>query len=130
MPKSSLKINHTKSAEKGDMPQQQQAGRDASGASLMLSVKTLRGAAVDSLTLLALAAAAGFVFRKASSQAKENNETNRRELTYSKDNGCEKGREPKYLARDEAAKRIAKSMIGPSISSNNIVVFSSTDGQG
>lgn len=34
-----------------------------------------------------------------------------------------------YLARDEAAKRIAKSMVGPSISSNNIVVFSSTDGQ-
>lgn len=40
---------------------------------------------MDPLTLLALAAAAGFVFRKSSSQAKENNETNQRELTYSKD---------------------------------------------
>jgi hypothetical protein len=40
---------------------------------------------VDPLTLLALAAAAGFVFKKVSSQAKENNETDRRELTYSRD---------------------------------------------
>lgn len=40
---------------------------------------------VDPLSLLALAAAAGFVFKKVSSQAKENNETNRRELTYSRD---------------------------------------------
>lgn len=40
---------------------------------------------MDPITLLALAVAAGFVFRKGSSQAKDNNETNRRELTYSKD---------------------------------------------
>lgn len=40
---------------------------------------------MDPFTLLALVAAAGFVFRKGSSQAKENNETNQRELTYSKD---------------------------------------------
>jgi ATP-dependent DNA helicase PIF1 len=40
---------------------------------------------VDPFTLLALVAAAGFVFRKGSSQSKENNETNQRELTYSKD---------------------------------------------
>jgi ATP-dependent exoDNAse (exonuclease V) alpha subunit len=40
---------------------------------------------MDPFTLLALAAGAGFVFNKISSQAKENNETNRRELTYSRD---------------------------------------------
>lgn len=40
---------------------------------------------MDPFSLLALAAAAGFVFRKVSSQAKENNESNRRELTYSQD---------------------------------------------
>jgi ATP-dependent exoDNAse (exonuclease V) alpha subunit len=40
---------------------------------------------VDPFSLLALAAAAGFIFRKSSSQAKKNNEPNRRELTYSKD---------------------------------------------
>jgi Skp family chaperone for outer membrane proteins len=34
-----------------------------------------------------------------------------------------------YLARDEAAKRIARSMAGRSISENNRVIFSSTDGQ-
>lgn len=53
---------------------------------------------MDPLTLLALAAAAGFVFRKASSQAKENNETNRRELTYSKN----------IVARATRPKRIAE----------------------
>lgn len=40
---------------------------------------------MDPFSLLALAAAAGFIFRKSSSQAKENDEPNRRELTYSKD---------------------------------------------
>ena len=40
---------------------------------------------MDPFTLLALVAAAGFVFRQGSSQAKENNATNQRELTYSKD---------------------------------------------
>ena len=40
---------------------------------------------MDPFTLLALATAAGFLFKKGSSQAKENNETNRQELTYSKD---------------------------------------------
>lgn len=39
---------------------------------------------MDPFTLLTLVAAAGFVFRKGSSQAKENNETNQQELTYSK----------------------------------------------
>ena len=40
---------------------------------------------VDPFSLLALAAAAGFIFNKVSSQAKKNNETNRHELTYSRD---------------------------------------------
>jgi ATP-dependent DNA helicase PIF1 len=40
---------------------------------------------MEPFTLLALATAAGFVFRKFSSQAKINNEGNQRELTYSKD---------------------------------------------
>lgn len=40
---------------------------------------------MDPFSLLALVAAAGFIFRKSSSQAKENNEPNRRVLTYSKD---------------------------------------------
>lgn len=40
---------------------------------------------MEPLTLLALAAAAGFIFRGGSSQAKKNNERNRRELTYSRD---------------------------------------------
>lgn len=40
---------------------------------------------MDPFSLLALVSAAGFIFRKSSSQAKENNEPNRRELTYSKD---------------------------------------------
>ncbi len=45
----------------------------------------LRAKIMDPLTLLALAAAAGFVFKKVSSQSKENKEFDRRELTYSKD---------------------------------------------
>ena len=40
---------------------------------------------MEPVTLLALATAAGFVFKKISSQAKDNNETNRKELTYSRD---------------------------------------------
>ncbi|QXE87363.1 AAA family ATPase [Geomonas nitrogeniifigens] len=40
---------------------------------------------MDPFSLLALVTAAGFVFSKVSSQSKENNETNRQELTYSKD---------------------------------------------
>ena len=40
---------------------------------------------MDPFTLIALAAAAGFVFNKVSSQARENKETNRKELTYSRD---------------------------------------------
>ena len=40
---------------------------------------------MEPLILLGLAAAAGFIFNKLSSQSDENNETNRRELTYSKD---------------------------------------------
>ncbi len=40
---------------------------------------------MEPFTLLALAAAAGFVFKKISSQAKDNNETKRLELTYSRD---------------------------------------------
>lgn len=39
---------------------------------------------MDPFSLLALVTAAGFIFRKSSSQAKDNNEPNRRELTYSK----------------------------------------------
>lgn len=39
----------------------------------------------DPLTLLALAAAAGFVFNRITSQSKKDNETNQRELTYSRD---------------------------------------------
>jgi len=40
---------------------------------------------MELLTLLGLTVAAGFVFNKSSSQADENKEINRRELTYSKD---------------------------------------------
>lgn len=40
---------------------------------------------MEPLTLLALAAAAGFIFGGGSSQTKKNNERNRRELTYSRD---------------------------------------------
>jgi ATP-dependent exoDNAse (exonuclease V) alpha subunit len=40
---------------------------------------------VDPLTLLALAATAGFIFKKTSSQARENREHNQKELTYSRD---------------------------------------------
>lgn len=40
---------------------------------------------MDPFTLLALAAAAGFVFKKQSSQSRKNNESNKRELTYSRD---------------------------------------------
>lgn len=40
---------------------------------------------MEPLTLIGLAAAAGFIFNKLSSQSDENNETNRKELTYSKD---------------------------------------------
>lgn len=43
------------------------------------------GRRVDPISLLALAAAAGFVFTKFSSQSKHNKESNRRELTYSRD---------------------------------------------
>ena len=40
---------------------------------------------VEPITLIALVAAAGFVFKKFSSQAKINNEPNREELSYSRD---------------------------------------------
>ena len=40
---------------------------------------------MEPITLIAIAAAAGFVFKKFSSQAKKNNEISRDELSYSKD---------------------------------------------
>jgi ATP-dependent exoDNAse (exonuclease V) alpha subunit len=60
-----------------------QAGEVYRSAELL--ARTSGGTTVDPFTLLALAAAAGFIFRKSSSQARKNNETNQRELTYSKD---------------------------------------------